>query len=167
MLHYTTYLPMSHLKLPRKVYLKSYQVPSYVTPERMRYLLLSPYDDGNPSEFQDVSVGYLNYISIKTEQTMWIQATFADHLDEQTLYAYLSKYTNRRLCAFTPAGDPSLCVNLQCAEETRSSVISALKQYRKAKRQNDERKLDSELKKLLNQLFDDISRLLHTYRQSE
>lgn len=86
-------------ELPREVNLVIRDFPEGITREVLKESLLSPYDDGIPSEFKAVAVGFTRTVDHVTHQaisdkTAFIKATFRDDIDDETLHYHLYSYAH-------------------------------------------------------------------------
>jgi hypothetical protein len=86
-------------ELPREVNLVIRDFPEGITREVLKESLLSPYDDGIPSEFKAVAVGFTRTVDHVTHQaisdkTAFIKATFRDDIDDENLYYQLYCYAH-------------------------------------------------------------------------
>jgi hypothetical protein len=86
-------------ELPREVNLVIQDFPEGITREVLKESLLSPYDDGIPSEFQSVVVAFSQMFDTVSKQaisdkTAFVTATFRDDIDDENLYYQLYCYTH-------------------------------------------------------------------------
>jgi hypothetical protein len=86
-------------ELPREVNLVIHDFPEGITREVLKESLLSPYDDGSPSEFKAVTVAFTRTVDYVTHQaisdkTAFIKATFRDDIDDETLHYHLYGYAH-------------------------------------------------------------------------
>ena len=85
------------LEMPRKVNLVIRDFPEGITREILKESLLSPYDNGIPSEFQSVVIAFSQMFDTVSKQAVdvkfaFVTATFRDEMDEDTLHYHLYSY---------------------------------------------------------------------------